>query len=124
MIPRRIDAQAKIAIAQVAHEANRVYCVTLGDNSQPAWHDAPDWQQVSAIKGVLAIIEGRVTAPEHSHISWAAEKQRDGWKYGAVKDPDKKEHPCLVPFEELPVEQQLKDYLFFAVVTALIGGHP
>lgn len=39
-------------IARIAHETNRVYCATLGDTSQPAWDDAPDWQRQSAIKGV------------------------------------------------------------------------
>jgi len=42
-----------------------------------------------------------------------------GWKYGAVKDADKKEHPCFVPYEELPKEQQAKDHLFKATVSAL-----
>ena len=46
-------------------------------------------------------------------------KLADGWVYGEVKDPVKKEHPCLVAFEELPVEQQAKDYIFKAVVDAL-----
>ena len=35
-------------IARVAHEINRAYCASLGDTSQPAWEDAPEWQQQSA----------------------------------------------------------------------------
>jgi hypothetical protein len=35
-------------VARVCHEANRAYCQTLGDNSQPAWDDAPEWQKDSA----------------------------------------------------------------------------
>lgn len=31
-------------IARMAHEANRAYCQALGDDSQPAWEDAPEWQ--------------------------------------------------------------------------------
>lgn len=30
------------------------------------------------------------------------------------------EHPCMVPFAELPKEQQAKDFLFRAVVHALL----
>ena len=41
--------------------------------------------------------------------------------YGPVKDLDAKQHPCMVPFEQLPVEQQAKDYIFRAVVHALRG---
>ncbi len=39
-------------IARVAHEVNRAYCQALGDNSQPAWEDAPQWQRDSAMLGV------------------------------------------------------------------------
>jgi hypothetical protein len=109
-------------IAIVAHEANRAYCKTLGDNSQPSWDDAPDWQKNSAIAGVKfhldALQSGVEPAPSASHDSWLAEKERDGWKYGTVKDPEKKEHPCYVPYDQLPVEQRLKDYIFAAIVKA------
>jgi hypothetical protein len=116
----RIDRQA-IAIAQVCHEANRAYCITIGDLSQPRWEDAPEWQTDSAISGVQAIVSGEITAPEQSHESWSAHKLADGWKYGEKKDPEAKTHPCLVPFSALPVEQQMKDRLFFAITTALLG---
>ena len=36
-----------------------------------------------------------------------------------VKDAERKEHPCCVPYDALPVEQKTKDYLFRAVVHAL-----
>ena len=109
-------------IAKVCHEANRAYCETIGDLSQPKWEDAPDWQKNSAIDGVEKIIDGTVKQPSDSHASWLAEKERGGWSYGPVKDPDNKKHPCFVPYEELPTEQKLKDALFFAVVKALLPG--
>ena len=107
-------------IAKIVHEANRAYCETLGDDSQPVWEDAPQWQTDSAISGVLAIREGRITKPEDSHIGWLKEKEESGWIYGELKNPEDKTHPCMVPFDELPEEQQIKDHLFFAIVTLLI----
>lgn len=106
-------------IARVAHEINRAYCAALGDNSQLAWDDAPDWQRASAIAGVKFHLANPDAGPEHSHNEWLAEKQRTGWKYGPVKDTEKLEHPCFVPYEQLPVEQKAKDYLFRAVVHQL-----
>ena len=47
------------------------------------------------------------------------EKINDGWVYGEVKDAEKKTHPCIVPFEELPEFQQKKDALFCAIVDSL-----
>lgn len=106
-------------IACVCHEVNRAYCQAIGDNTQLAWPDAADWQRESAIKGVeyaIANPDGPVSA---QHDAWLADKAADGWKFGPVKDADKKEHPCCVPYEQLPVEQKAKDYLFKAVVRSL-----
>lgn len=47
------------------------------------------------------------------------EKVNDGWVYGEVKDADKKTHPCIVPYNELPEFQKKKDHLFIAIVKAL-----
>jgi hypothetical protein len=105
-------------IARVCHEVNRAYCQALGDNSQPAWEEAPEWQRSSARMGVDLHMMGDF-GPEASHISWLNQKLDEGWKYGPVKDPEKKEHPCMVPFAELPREQQAKDFIFRAVVHAL-----
>jgi hypothetical protein len=49
------------------------------------------------------------------------EKLDAGWVYGEVKDAEKKTHPCLVPFSELPPFQQQKDSLFCGIVDALAG---
>jgi hypothetical protein len=50
------------------------------------------------------------------HEQWMFHKLQEGWQYGSVKDAVKKEHPCLVPYEELPIEQRTKDYIFGAIV--------
>ena len=104
--------------ARICHEVNRAYCEALGDTSQPAWEDAPEWQRSSARSGVYLHISGDF-GPEASHASWMQQKLAEGWQYGPVKDPEKKEHPCMVPFADLPREQQAKDYIFRGVVHAL-----
>jgi len=106
-------------IACVCHEANRAYCLALGDYSQAPWDFAPLWQRKSAINGVQFHVKNPDSKASHSHECWLAEKRADGWKYGPVKDPAKKEHPCFVPFEGLPPEQQAKDALFIGIVRSL-----
>lgn len=106
-------------IARVCHEANRGYCAALGDNSQVPWDQAPDWQKQSAIKGVLHHLKNPDSTPADSHKSWLEEKKETGWKYGPVKDPEKKEHPCFVEYDHLPTEQKAKDFIFLSVVRAM-----
>jgi len=113
----QVDA-ALLGIAKVCHEANRAFCQTIGDDSQPTWEDAPDWQRDSAINGVKFHIEAPRRVDE-SHANWMQEKLETGWKYGPVKDPEKKEHPCMVPYDQLPEDQKYKDAIFLSVVAAL-----
>lgn len=103
-------------IARLCHEVNRVYCENTGDYTQPHWPDAPEWQKESARSGVRFHLNNHDASPSASHDNWLKDKEADGWKYGPVKDPEKKEHPCFVPYDQLPPEQRMKDYLFRAVV--------
>ena len=109
-----------VEIARTAHEANRAYCEQIGDTTQKRWNDAADWQRQSAIDGVKAVLDGRVKKPADAHESWLEAKLDEGWAYGKVKDPDKKLHPCILPHDELPAEQQVKGVIFFSVVTGMI----
>lgn len=106
-------------IAQAAHELNKAYCASIGDYSQPEWKDAPEWQRESAIVGVNYHLDNPQAGPDDSHNSWLAQKEAEGWKYGPVKNPETKEHPCFVPYAQLPNEQKAKDYIFRQTVHSL-----
>ena len=106
-------------IARVCHEANRAICVAFGDNSQKPWDEAEQWQRDSAIKGVEFALNNPAAGPSCQHDAWCKDKIEAGWKFGPVKDAEKKEHPCLVPYDELPAEQRAKDHVFRAIVLAM-----
>lgn len=108
-----------VVIAKVCHEANRAYCESLGDNSQPSWEDASVWQKNSALDGVRYHLDNPDSQPSDSHENWLKEKEASGWVYGELKDPEKKTHPCMVPYNELPKAQQVKDAIFLSIVRAM-----
>lgn len=110
-------------IARICHEANRALCLSHGDESQPSWSEAPGWQKDSAVNGVIFHLSGD-HPPSASHENWMAEKRAAGWVYGPKKNPEAKEHPCMVPFSDLPPEQQAKDHLFVAIVRAMAPYAP
>ena len=111
-----------LTAAKAAHEANKEYCESIGDDSQLGWADAPDWQKESAVAGVQFHMDNPDAGDSASHDNWMAQKVADGWVYGEEKDPEAKTHPCMVPFEELPEEQQAKDALFKATVHASLNA--
>lgn len=106
-------------IAKVAHEVNRAYCECLGDWTIPNWEEAPNWQRNSARAGVEFHLANPDASPSASHEAWLNTKLAEGWRYGEEKDAEAKTHPCMVPFDALPLTQQAKDFLFRAVVHAL-----
>jgi hypothetical protein len=109
-------------VAKTCHEVNRAYCRSIGDNSQPSWKDAPEWQKKSARNGVMFVATHlHVENPSKAaHENWMEEKRRDGWVYGVHKNPEFKTHPCMIPYEQLSVEQRRKDDLFTAVVRSFL----
>lgn len=107
-------------IARWCHEINRTVQALAGEEVGPSWEESPDWMKQSAITGVLAHKNTR-RSPEETHQLWVGYKKAEGWIYGQVKDFDKKEHPCLVPYDQLPKEQKLKDAIFVTVVKGLTG---
>lgn len=107
-------------IARVCHQVNKAYCEAIGDTSQVSWELAPEWQILSAIKGVEHVLNNPTAKPSDSHESWLKEKNEEGWVYGEKKDVEKKTHHCIVPYEELPEAQKIKDVLFINIVKALM----
>lgn len=106
-------------IAELCHNVNKAYCEYMGDFSQLDWDDESEAMvgiRKSAIDGVIFHFTNDTT-PEESHENWMEFKLKEGWVYGEVKDLEKKTHPCLVPYDQLPEDQQVKDHLFTAIVT-------
>lgn len=66
----------------------------------------------SILDGVYFVLDNPNCTPEQQHNNWVHFKRADGWRYGQTKDFERKEHPCLVPYSELPEIQQRKDDVF------------
>ena len=111
------DENKMISCARAAHEVNRAYCLAIGDTSQEPWDSSPQWQKDSAVQGVAKRLAG--ASPEELHKSWLAAKLADGWSLGDVKDVEKKTHPAMIPYADLPRSQRVKDRLFGSTVTEM-----
>ena len=45
---------------------------------------------------------------QNVHEVWAKSRIEQGWTYGEKRSDELKQHPCLIPYEELPEVE--KDY--------------
>lgn len=118
MAGERVGLPVIVALARMCHQLNREYCDSIGEFGQPDWDNAPKWQQDSAIAGVIFHLDNPTAGDQASHENWMRQKVEDGWVWGPVKDPEAKTHPCVLPFHQLPVAQQVKDRLFRQTVHA------
>ncbi len=55
---------------------------------------------------VLALTE---MLARHTHDIWAKQRMGEGWRFGPRRDDALKEHPLLVPYEELPESEKQYD---------------
>ncbi len=107
-------------VAQVCHAANQVLRAANGEAPSEPWDQYPENLKASTRKGVQAFCENPFKTSEESHQGWMDYKLAEGWVYGPVQDNEKKIHPCLVPYGQLPEKQQRKDALFMAICAALL----
>lgn len=108
------------AIAEVCHEANRVLTRHIGDvDVQPPWDEAPEEMKKSSIHGVKWRLANWDAPASAQHEEWMKQKLADGWTLGAKKDPEKKTHPALVPYGDLPQPVKAKDAVFVGIIKAL-----
>lgn len=109
-------------IAEICHEANRIYCLHQGDTSHRPWNQTPFAIKQSAIAGVLYVQENPDAPLNFLHENWRKHKAAEGWAYGEIKDESIKTHPCMLDYKDLPEMQRLKDTLFRSIARALING--
>jgi hypothetical protein len=46
---------------------------------------------------------------EAEHDGWMAQRAKNGWSYGTPRDDDRKLHPSMVPYAQLPEAEKEKD---------------
>jgi hypothetical protein len=45
----------------------------------------------------------------NTHDVWARERMQDGWHFGPERNDRRKEHPLLVPYDQLPESEKNYD---------------
>ena len=82
-------------IAQVAAAANKGYCESIGDFSQPDWANLPAEKKQLLIDGVEFIQKNPKATPVDSHNSWMKAMLALGWKYQERQKLDEKGKPMF-----------------------------
>jgi len=65
-----------------------------------------DTLDVNLAEDILKLTE---LLAKNAHDIWARQRLAEGWTYGPERDDAKKQHPCLVPYEQLPESEKEYD---------------
>ena len=65
-----------------------------------------DTSDIQLPEGLNVLIEQMA---KNVHEVWAQSRMEQGWTYGPERNDQLKQHPCLVPYEQLPEEEKAYD---------------
>lgn len=69
----------------------------------------PKPSDISNIELPSELINLAESIAKNVHEVWSKNRMDEGWTYGPVRNDEKKETPCLVPYEELPEIEKAYD---------------
>jgi ryanodine receptor 2 len=56
------------------------------------------------------------------HETWVRVRLDEGWTFGPRRNDDRREHPCLIPYAELPdTEKEIDRQVTLATLKAMIA---
>jgi hypothetical protein len=104
----------KLNSYQIAEIINGVTSrIPRPDGSFPAlWCDLPEDSKDRAKTAVDEIMDNPGRTAEQLHDLWMKPLVEQGWTCGE-HDYDLKKHPCIVPFDDLPPSEILKDEVWY-----------
>lgn len=107
------------SVARIIHTA----ISALQMEPYPTWDEMTPEDRALFKDGVDFVIDtirdGVPLHPADAHLLWLADRKRNGWTYGPVRDYAKKQHPSMVPFAQLSTLEQVKDALFIHMARTL-----
>ncbi len=69
----------------------------------------PAPRDTSGIRLPRELVELTELLARNTHENWARRRIADGWRYGTERNDEKKEHPSLVPYEDLSESEKEYD---------------
>ena len=92
---------------------NRLRPANLSDLEKHMSFDPDRYQPLPIDTSAVSLDGGLLLLEEmlarNAHDVWAKQRMASGWKYGPQRDDLRKEHPCLIPYEQLPESEKEYD---------------
>ena len=114
----------RYAEEQAARVCHAAHCALQAVQGEPLpsvpWDDLPAETRRIVIESIRAARQGE--PPEQLHARWVRAMAALGWTWGPERDPERKRHPNMIPFWDLPPDERDKDEQFAALATSRALG--
>lgn len=102
--PQKVDVYP-IQLFLEAWEDSSHYLIIINDGKNYEPHPI----DLSDVEITDDLIELREAIAENAHEVWAYNRKREGWAYGPERDDQKKLHPDMIAYSQLPESEKLYD---------------
>ena len=107
----------KMSVTEWIYEVARLEAIASERRIVPEPWNERDIKFREQMTSYVESLRGKaLPTPEEAHDSWWRKYEEMGWVYGDVRDTEKKTHPDMVPFADLPKDEQDKDEIFLELV--------
>jgi hypothetical protein len=112
-------------VARQLHTVNSAYTLVLRGNAPPdlaaipTFDEAPPYQRDTFLSLTKKIVGKRPITPTEVHQEWIDLMKGNGWTRGTLNEHNKT-HPLLVPYADLPANEQIRAVLFIAAVQGVM----
>lgn len=104
---KRYDELTDEDLARICHEAHVALRIGLNDSADDVhWDALPRRRKDTVVNQVRLFREGKTLAEVHE--AWVIRMAEDGWRHGLTRNLIQKMHPNMIPYEQLPPEEQAK----------------
>lgn len=106
-------------LARVSHEIVRGYREAIGDGTCPPWVQTTKDERMAAAQQVVTVLKFPALTAAELHSGFVDTMRDRGWTFGEVMDEEKKTHPLLVDYDQLPLQNRIEDALFCNTIRAI-----
>lgn len=113
------------SIARVVWEANRQLQIADGEDwPDEPWDAAPEWRKNITTGTVSLVRSGIVANAGQAHEFWKHSMEIMEWEWSHEKNQARKQHPSLIPWEELTPRAQLGQRLLVLITREMMEAEP
>jgi hypothetical protein len=104
---------------EIVYDLLRSFNRTFHNQVLPTFAEAEEWEQAAASSSFVYVRDHPDLSPPEIHAEWLGTMRDQGWEHVEEMDAEKRTHPHMVPWDELPPWARRMLYITVTVIHIL-----